>query len=124
MANRKRTGVNLYDDVVLQYVEWNYFDKELNGVSVTAFQVLSFLYKYVLVQSRPFHPCNLPYDHFTSPAKVRNGLYELARVGLITRIKEGKYQFNEEGNTFVRSFQAMTAIRRTKLMHPLKEPLI
>ena len=120
MRIKARSGLNLYDDIVLQYVEWNYFARELTVISVKAFQVLAFLYKVVIAQSLPFVLSRLPLDSFTPYWKVTEGIRELTNAGLITKIKNGKYQFNDAGDTFMRSFQAMTAIRATKLKKPLK----
>ena len=122
LANKRRTGISLYGDIVLFRAEWNYFEHELKEITITAFEVLCFLYDKVLVQSRPFVVCRLPYDHMTQPWKIWRGLSVLTKAGLITKIKNGKYQFNEKGDAFIKSFQMMTAVRRTKLLAPLKKP--
>ena len=46
MARKRQDSTVLYDDIVLQHVEWVYLSKELTGISVRAFQVLCFLQDY------------------------------------------------------------------------------
>lgn len=124
MARKRQDSTVLYDDIVLQHVEWVYLSKELTGISVRAFQVLCFLDKVVLVHSLPFHVYTLPFDHFCSNQRTREGLSELVKAGLITRVKNGLYLFNDAGNTFIQSFQHATAIRATKLKKPLKSKIV